>query len=106
MQLESHSQSRNKGRKGSSRSAAILRVLKGHTSQRSQLYRGPQTCKNQLEETGTLYYFEEYVPELDFWQAKNEIRTEMPSGQNFRSVSEAMVDFSGVSVKIGFIVRF
>ena len=62
--------------------------------------------ENQLEETGTLYYFEEYVPELDFWQAKNEIRTEMPSGQNFRSVSEAMVDFSGVSVKIGFIVRF
>jgi hypothetical protein len=62
--------------------------------------------ENQLEEKGTLYYFEEYFPEIDFWQAKNEIRAEKPSGQNFRSVSEAMVDFSGVSVKIGFIIRF
>jgi len=62
--------------------------------------------ENELEEKGTLYYFEEYIPDLDFWQAKNEIRTEKPSGSNFRSVSEAVVDFSGLSVKIGFIIRF
>lgn len=62
--------------------------------------------ENQAEETGTLYYFEEYLPDLDLWQAKNEIRPEEPSGSNFRSVSEAVVDFSGLSVKIGFIVRF
>lgn len=62
--------------------------------------------ENELEEKGTLYYFEEYIPGLDFWQAKNEIRTEKPSGSNFRSVSEAVVDFSGFSVKIGFIIRF
>jgi hypothetical protein len=62
--------------------------------------------ENGLEEKGTLYYFEEYIPDLDFWQAKNEIRTEKPSGSNFRSVSEAVVDFSGLSVKIGFIIRF
>jgi hypothetical protein len=62
--------------------------------------------ENELEENGTLYHFEEYIPELDFWQAKNEIRTEKPSGENFRSVSEAVVDFSGLSVKIGFIIRF
>jgi len=62
--------------------------------------------ENQLDETGTLYYFEEYLPDLDLWQAKNEIRTEKPSGSNYRSVSEAVVDFSGLSVKIGFIVRF
>jgi hypothetical protein len=62
--------------------------------------------ENQLEEKGALYYFEEYVPELDLWQARYEIRAESPSGQNFRSVSEAMVDFSGLSVKIGFIIRF
>ncbi len=62
--------------------------------------------ENELEEKGTLYYFEEYIPDLDFWQTKNEIRTEKPSGSNFRSVSEAVVDFSGLSVKIGFIIRF
>lgn len=62
--------------------------------------------ENQLEEKGRLYYFEEYHPELDFWQKKNEVRTEMPSGENIRSVSETVVDFSGFSVKIGFIVRF
>jgi hypothetical protein len=62
--------------------------------------------ENELEEQGMLYYYEEYDPALDFWQAKNEIRSEMPSGTNFRSVSEAEVDFSGFSVKIGFIIRF
>jgi hypothetical protein len=62
--------------------------------------------ENELEEKGTLYYFEEYLPDYDFWQAKNEIRTEKPSGENFRSVSETVVDFSGLSVKIGFIIRF
>jgi len=62
--------------------------------------------ENELEEKGTLYYFEEYLPDLDFWQAKNEIRTEKPSGKNIRSVSETVVDFSGFSVKIGFIIRF
>lgn len=62
--------------------------------------------ENQSEETGILYYFEEYIPDLDIWQAKNEIRTEIPSGSNFRSVSEAVVDFSGLSVKIGFMIRF
>lgn len=62
--------------------------------------------ENQAEEPGTLYYFEEYLPDLDLWQAKNEIRGELPSGSNFRSVSEAVVDFTGLSVKIGFIIRF
>jgi hypothetical protein len=62
--------------------------------------------ENELEEKGTLYQFEEYDPVLDFWQTKNEIRAEKPSGSDFRSVSETMVDFSGFSVKIGFIIRF
>ncbi|UCE41992.1 MAG: hypothetical protein JSV17_03155 [Candidatus Aminicenantes bacterium] len=62
--------------------------------------------ENELEDKGTLYYFEEYSPDLDFWLTKNEIRTEKPSGPYFRSVSEAVVDFSGFSVKIGFIIRF
>lgn len=62
--------------------------------------------KDELEEKGILYHFEEYVPGLDYWQTKNEIRAEKPSGSNYRSVSEAIVDFSGFSVKIGFMVRF
>jgi hypothetical protein len=61
---------------------------------------------NQSETTGTLYYFEEYIPDLDLWQAKNEIRAEMPTGSNYRSVSETVVDFSGLSVKIGFMIKF
>ncbi len=62
--------------------------------------------ENELQEKGTLYYFEEYTPDLDFWQAKIRILAETPTGTNFRSVSEAEVDFSGLSVKIGFIIRF
>jgi hypothetical protein len=62
--------------------------------------------ENELEEQGMLYHFEEYSSDLDFWQEKNEIRAEKPSGSNYRSVSEASVDFSGFSVKIGFIIRF
>jgi opacity protein-like surface antigen len=62
--------------------------------------------ENELEEKGILYQFEEYIPDLDFWKTKNEVRAEKPSGSNYRSVSEALVDFSGFSVKIGFMVRF
>jgi hypothetical protein len=62
--------------------------------------------ENEAEDKGILYSFEEYIPDLDFWQIKNEIWTEKPAGPQFRSVSEAVVDFSGFSVKIGFIIRF
>jgi hypothetical protein len=62
--------------------------------------------ENEEGEKGILYQFEEYIPELDFWQTKNEIRTEKPSGSNYRSVSEALIDFSGFSVKIGFRISF
>jgi len=62
--------------------------------------------ENELGTTGTLFYLEEYNPDLDFWQAKNKIMAEEPSGPNFRSVAEAVVDFSGFSAKIGFMIRF
>jgi hypothetical protein len=62
--------------------------------------------ENELQEKGILYYFEEYTPNLDFWQTKIKIFAKTPTGANFRSVSEAEVDFSGLSVKIGFIIRF
>ncbi len=62
--------------------------------------------ENELGITGPLFYFEEYSPDFDIWQAKNKIMAEEPSGSNFRSVAEAVVDFSGFSVKIGFMIRF
>lgn len=58
------------------------------------------------DEQGTLFYFEKYDPELEFWQANTEILSEKPEGEEFRSVQEATVDFSGFSVKIGLIIKF
>jgi len=57
-------------------------------------------------EKGTLFYFEEYDSNLDFWQGKVEILSEKPDGEEFRSIQEAVVDFSGFSVKIGVIIKF
>jgi len=62
--------------------------------------------ENEVGIKGTLYYFEEYISDQDLWQAKAKIMAEKPSGPNFRSVSEAVVDFSGFSAKIGFMIRF
>jgi hypothetical protein len=61
--------------------------------------------ENELAIKGTLYYYEEYSSDLDFWQARAKIMAEKPSGPDFRSVSEAVVDFSGFSAKIGFMIR-
>lgn len=58
------------------------------------------------EETGILYYFEEYNSELEFWQAKLQVKKEAPSGGNVRNVEEAVIDFSGGVVKMGVMVRF
>ncbi|MFB0564250.1 MAG: hypothetical protein ACETWK_01055 [Candidatus Aminicenantaceae bacterium] len=55
---------------------------------------------------GTLYFLEEHDPEIDFWQAQLQVLTEKPTGKKFRSVEEAVVDFSGFSVKIGIIIKF
>lgn len=62
--------------------------------------------ENKEGESGTLFYFEEYNPDFNFWQAKNLLLTEDPSGENFRSVQKAVVDFSGFSIKIGFMINF
>lgn len=58
------------------------------------------------ENPGTLFYFEEYNPQLDFWQAQHRILSEEPSGENFRSVRKAVIDFNGFSVKIGVMIKF
>jgi len=62
--------------------------------------------ENQLGEKGDLYSFEEYIPELDFWQDKMQILPQMPGGASVRSARKAMIDFSGFSVKIGVRLRF
>jgi len=55
---------------------------------------------------GTLFFLEEYDPDLDYWQGKYMISSEPPSGENYRSVKEAEVDFGGLSFKIGIMIRF
>lgn len=62
--------------------------------------------KNRRGEEGILYYFEEYLPYLDFWQSQHLILAEPPSGENFRSIREAELDFSGFSAQIGLMMRF
>ncbi len=62
--------------------------------------------ENALGETGTLYSYEEYISDLDFWQAKMEVRPEAPSGSDFRNVRKATVDFSGFSIRMGLLLKF
>ncbi len=61
---------------------------------------------NTLQQDGSLFAFEEYIPDLDIWQAKMEVRPEAPAGSEFRSVREAVIDLSGFSVKMGIVVKF
>jgi hypothetical protein len=56
--------------------------------------------------TGVLFFVEEYDPDLEYWQGKYIISQEPPSGENFRSVKEAEVDFGGLSIKLGIMIRF
>jgi len=62
--------------------------------------------ENNQEETGTLYYFEEYIQDFEIWQAKNQIKAAAPSGENYRSVQKATVDLSGLSIRIGLVIKF
>ncbi|UCC40000.1 MAG: hypothetical protein JSV96_00630 [Candidatus Aminicenantes bacterium] len=55
---------------------------------------------------GDLYSFEEYDPDIDFWRKNIVIFTEKPTGDNFRSVQKAVVDFTGFSAKIGLLIKF
>ena len=57
-------------------------------------------------EEGTLYFFEEYNQELDFWQSKNALLIEEPSGDNYRSVQKSIIDLSGISIVLGFSFKF
>jgi len=55
---------------------------------------------------GTLFFYEEYIPQLEFWQSKCTLWGQGPSGENFRSVQKAEIDLSGFSVKLGIIINF
>jgi len=62
--------------------------------------------ENESGEKADLYSFEEYIPELDFWQAKMQLLPQAPAGENVRLAQKATVDFSGFSVKIGILLKF
>jgi hypothetical protein len=54
----------------------------------------------------TLYFFEEYDPGLEFWQAKMSLLAAAPAGDAFRSVQKAVVDYGGFVLRLGFFVKF
>jgi hypothetical protein len=62
--------------------------------------------ENKQEETGALTFLEEYQSDKELWQAKYQIYAEPPSGENYREVKQGTIDFSGISVKIGIIIKF
>ncbi len=55
---------------------------------------------------GPLEFYEEYLPSVDYWQAKVVIVTSEPDAEFIRSRQRTVVDFSGFSFKIGMTVRF
>jgi hypothetical protein len=57
-------------------------------------------------EIGTLYNFEEYHENLDFWQIKNRLLLQPPTGENIRSVRETELDLSGFFLVLGVAIRF
>jgi len=55
---------------------------------------------------GPLYYFEEYLPVYDLWQAKIEVRPQAPTGESVREVRRARLDLGGLSARLGLAIRF
>jgi len=64
------------------------------------------TGEDQSGSTGSLFFFEEYDSSLELWQGKYGILDEKPEGANFRAAKEGEIDFSGLSVKLGIMIRF
>ena len=62
--------------------------------------------KNFESATGDLYYLEEYDTDLDLWQAKFLIFSDKPESESIRAVKKATIDLSGISIKIGIMIRF
>lgn len=55
---------------------------------------------------GTLYSYEEYLKAYDFWQAKILASAEVPANTNYRAVRKTRIEYDGLSVRTGFIIRF
>jgi hypothetical protein len=62
--------------------------------------------EDRLEQKGTLYSYEEYLPLPGYWRPTMHVLPEGPSGDNIRNVREAVIDFSGYSFKIGLLLKF
>jgi hypothetical protein len=54
---------------------------------------------------GLLYYYQEYEPDLDFWQTKLRLQAAAPSGLSVRAVRKASLDFGGLSLRLGLMMR-
>jgi opacity protein-like surface antigen len=64
------------------------------------------TGENKLEEKGTLYSYEEYLPQSGYWRPTMHVLPEAPGGSDVRNVREAVVDLNGYSIKIGLLLKF
>ena len=56
--------------------------------------------------TGTLYAYDEYRADIDFWQAKMAVLDGPPAGETFRSVRKAVADAGGLVLRVGFLIKF
>lgn len=61
---------------------------------------------NKAGQEGPLEFFEEYLPSLDFWQARLLVVTAEPDPELSRNRQKAVIDFSGFSIKIGMAIKF
>jgi len=61
---------------------------------------------NKAGQEGPLEFYEEYLPYLDFWQARLLILTAEPDPELSRNRQKAVIDFSGFSIKIGMAIKF
>ncbi len=64
------------------------------------------TDNTKAGEARTVYYLEEYLKTYDFWQAKLVANAGVPADADYRAVRKARVEFDGLSVRLGLIIRF
>ena len=57
-------------------------------------------------ETWSMYAFEQYHAELDYWRYRNSLYRELPTGADVRGAEETSIDLSGLTVRLGIMVRF
>lgn len=62
--------------------------------------------ENKAGKRGPLEFYEEFLPSVNYWQAKVIIVTSEPDPQFIRSRQRLVVDLTGFSFKIGMTARF